>query len=129
MQGNVEKIDLNLSATNIRYILVIHQLEQSHKFVKCTDIANILSVSRPSVHAMIKTLRGMEIITKPHYGKVNFTLSGKQLAEDYSKYFDVLHAHFSKLFPQETDISNAVCAFMSQLSVQRLSAACDVIAA
>ena len=40
--------------------------------------------------------------------------------KDYSKYFDVLRAHFSKLFPQETDISNAVCAFMSQLSLQRL---------
>ncbi len=128
MQCNVEKFDLNLSATNIRYILVIHQLYKSHPFVKCADIANILSVSRPSVHAMIKTLRGMEIITKPHYGKVNFTRAGLQLAEEYSNYFDVLHTHFSKLFTQGTDINDAVCAFMSQLSVQRLSAACAAVA-
>ena len=121
----MDKNELTLSATHIRYLLGIHFLSQGREAIKCTDIADLLNVTRPSVHSMIKTLSALDIITKPHYGKVNFTEDGKALARDYAAFYVVLSAHFRLLFPEETtDISEAVCAFMSQMSYPQLKKFC-----
>jgi len=81
---------LQLTATNIRYLIAIHKLGGAEKFVKCTDIAKNLSVTRPSVHAMVKTLSEMNLIEKPHYGKVNFTHYGKETAQIYIDSYDTV---------------------------------------
>ncbi|MBQ8604796.1 MAG: hypothetical protein IJ410_08155 [Oscillospiraceae bacterium] len=117
--------NLQLTATNIRYLITIHHLGQKDRFVKCADVSKILSVTRPSVHAMMKTLTEMALIEKPRYGKVNFTARGMELAEEYVKAYRITHKYFSPLFPKDSQIDEVVCAFISQIPFEMLGEVCD----
>lgn len=113
-----------LTATNIRYLITIYNLGGTDRFVKCTDIAKDLSVTRPSVHAMVKTLTDMNLIEKPRYGKVNFTAQGKTLAQMYMDSYNVVRSHFDGIVPENADMDAVVCAFMSQVTTEQLADVC-----
>lgn len=45
-----------LTASNIKYLLVIHELAHEATGARSTDLANVLRVKRPSVHQRIGTV-------------------------------------------------------------------------
>lgn len=104
-----------LTATNIKYLIAIYNLGGKEKFVKCTDIAGALGVTRPSVHAMIKTLTERQLITKPRYGKVSFTPFGYSTAEKYIKCYNASLGYLKDIIPHSADCYSAVCAFISRI--------------
>ena len=51
----MDKNKLDLTASNIKYLLVLKDLDAGRKGTRCVDVASKLGVSRPSVYTMINS--------------------------------------------------------------------------
>ena len=74
----------DLTAANIRYLLALRDLDGDQRGVRCVSIAEALGVSKPSVHAMMDTLKKLSLVDKDRYGTVRFTPAGRELADRYA---------------------------------------------
>ena len=102
-----------LTTTNIKYLIAINQLYNNQNGVRCTDLANMLGVSKPSVHRMVETMKNTGLIDKDRYGKIFFTQEGQELAEKYSSYYDSFSNSLWRIVPAEIDIMSGICAFFA----------------
>lgn len=112
-----------LTAANIKYLLALHELD-ADEGVRCVDVAQALDISRPSVHAMIKTLEGMKLVEKPRYGVVCFTAQGKLLADLYKECFEAVCLHFREMLPGKPDIKAAACVLLAEMPPDSIEAMC-----
>ena len=64
---------MELTNTNVRYLLTIYHLSQARLEVSSKDIAQTLDVSRASVTSMMSILTDKRLVTKERYGKVHLT--------------------------------------------------------
>ena len=67
---------MELTNTNVRYLLTIYHLSQARLEVSSKDIAESLAVSRASVTSMMSILCGKCLVAKERYGKVHLTDDG-----------------------------------------------------
>lgn len=67
---------MELTNTNVRYLLTIYHLSQARLEVSSKDIAESLAVSRASVTSMMAILCGKCLVAKERYGKVHLTDDG-----------------------------------------------------
>ena len=109
-----------LTTTNIKYLIAINQLYNNQNGVRCTDLANMLGVSKPSVHRMIETMKNIGLIDKDRYGEIFFTQEGHELAEKYSSYYDSFSNSLWRIAPAETDIMSGICAFFAEFSTDEI---------
>lgn len=109
-----------LTASNIKYLLVLYELRPGNSGTRCVRIAEMLGVTKPSVHTMINTLKGMGLVRKDLYGVVSFTESGLKLTERYSGYFELISSYFSRILPDKADVRAAACAIMAELPEESL---------
>lgn len=116
-----------ITATNIKYLTVIYTLSGKERFVKCSDIAQQLSVSRPTVHAMMRTLSRCGYIQKSRYGKVTLTQSGSSKARIYSQSYESIYQYMSKICPEKIDMAETVYTFMAQVRPEHLADICKNI--
>lgn len=114
-----------LTASNIKYLLVLNDLCPDNCGVRCVRIAEALGITKPSVHAMINTMKDMGIVKKDSYGAVFFTDKGLKLSKRYSEYFKLIGRYFSRFLPNESDARSAACAIMAELPEESLTAFCD----
>mgnify|MGYP001625916473 FL=1 len=73
---------MELTNTNIRYLLTIYDLSQVRLEVSSKDIAASLAVSRASVTSMMSILIDKNLVDKERYGKIHLTRLGRTLARD-----------------------------------------------
>ena len=59
---------MELTNTNVRYLLTIYHLSQARLEVSSKDIAQTLDVSRASVTSMMSILTDKRLVTKERYG-------------------------------------------------------------
>ena len=104
-----------LSASNLRYLMIMKGLSENGRGVRCTDVATELGLSKPSVHNMMHTFRDMGIIRKDTYGASFFTEAGSDLVQRYSKYVEALSGLLAGYFPQEAPLQTAVYAMVSEM--------------
>ena len=71
---------MELTNTNIRYLLTIYDLSQVRLEVSSKDIAASLAVSRASVTSMMSILIDKNLVDKERYGKIHLTGLGRALA-------------------------------------------------
>ena len=71
---------MELTNTNVRYLLTIYHLSQARLEVSSKDIAQTLDVSRASVTSMMSILTDKRLVTKERYGKVHLTDDGYRWA-------------------------------------------------
>ncbi|MCI1966403.1 MAG: helix-turn-helix domain-containing protein [Oscillospiraceae bacterium] len=119
--------DQALTASNIKYLLVLEELSRDTGGVRCVDIADTLGVTKPSVHMMMKTLKNMELVCKDKYGMVFFTKQGRCLAKQYSKYFKTIDTYFHPIFPKGTDIKAVACVLLAGLSDKSIQRMCSMM--
>lgn len=79
-----------LTATNIRYLLVIRELDVGERGARYSDVAKVLGVTKPSVTTMIGTLRGFGLVTKEKHGMVHLTKIGREKATWYAACLELL---------------------------------------
>lgn len=83
-----------LSASHIRYLLVLKKLAASDLGVRSVELAAELGVSKPSVCNMLCVLAEMKLVDKQPRSIVYLTQAGNQMAEKYSEYYDAVFAIF-----------------------------------
>lgn len=110
-----------LSASNLRYLMVMKGLGENGRGVRCTDVATELGLSKPSVHNMMHTFRDMGLIRKDAYGASFFTEAGSELVERYSQYVEALSKLLAEYFPKEAPLQTAVYAMVSEMPEQDLA--------
>lgn len=114
----------NLTAANIKYLLVINELDHSGRGVHSTEVAEMLGVSKPSAHKMLNALKKMQLICKDRYGVVFFTEEGKLLAAKYQACFNILCFYFCELLPQIPNIKAVTCAFLAEIPIDDVESVC-----
>lgn len=117
----------NLTASNIKYLLVLNELNEDESGIHCVDVAKTMGITKPSVYAMMNTLKGMELIRKNKYGVIFFTQQGQNIANRYSKFFKILCIYFDEILPKDADIKSAACALLAELSINSLEAMCNKV--
>ena len=73
---------MELTNTNVRYLLTIYHLSQARLEVSSKDIARVLTVSRASVTSMMSILIEKRMVDKERYGKIHLTPLGRTLARE-----------------------------------------------
>ena len=103
---------MKLTANQIRYLLVIRQLNEEKHIVKSVDIANIFGYSRASVHKMLVCLKNLNCIEKGRHCSVNLTPCGQKAAKCYQKEYDQLLETLKPLVKIDEPYSLAICSLI-----------------
>ncbi len=111
---------IKLTTTNIKYLITINQIYNTEKGVRCTDVANILGVSKPSVHRMVENMKNMGLIDKDRYGEIFFTEIGEELAAKYSRYYEAFSHQFGHFLTDEVDKISGICAFLAEFTTESI---------
>ena len=107
---------LELTPTNLRYLLAIYHLSQSRLEVSSKDIAQALAVSRASVTSMTAILAGKRLVAKERYGKVHLTDDGRRGARLLSGQADRLAETLrGRMDLSREEAWTAACAAVSEL--------------
>lgn len=109
-----------LTAANIRYLLALKTLCPEDGYTRCVHVADKLGISKPSVHAMMNSLKDMKLIAKDHYGTVRFTAEGYRLSSLYEDYYSIVSESLADKFSDEKYLELAVCAFLAEIPPERL---------
>lgn len=114
-----------LSASNIRYLIALNALD-SEDGIRCIDIAEELSLTKPSVHRMMETFCDRSLVKKAKYGMVFLTEEGREFAERYAAYYDIVCRFFCrKLALPPDDAKSAACALLAGVSGEGLDNMCE----
>ncbi|MBQ5804482.1 MAG: helix-turn-helix domain-containing protein [Erysipelotrichaceae bacterium] len=106
---------MKLTANQIRYLLVIRQLNEEKHIVKSVDIANIFGYSRASVHKMLVCLRRLGCVEKGRHCSVNLTLNGAKMAKCCQKDYDQLTEVLKPLVKIDESYSLAICNLIEKM--------------
>lgn len=107
---------MELTCTNVRYLLTIYHLSRARLEVSSKDIACSLEVSRASVTSMMGVLTDKELVTKERYGKVHLTRTGIHLARALATQTDELARDLgSRMGLSGEEAWKAACAAISEL--------------
>ena len=87
-------MNTQLSATQIRYLFAIRELEKQG-VVRQGHIAEKLGVSDPSAHKMLLQLEKLDLIAKKRYSSVIITEKGREAIEKYYGSFCLLRKFFA----------------------------------
>ena len=100
-----------LTPSAIKYLLTLLELCQKDAGARCMDIAEQLSVTKPSVHSMIENLCAAGLAEKKKYGTVFLTPEGRMQAERYAVCCSLLRGRMQQtLGLNEEDARSAACA-------------------
>ena len=106
---------MKLTANQIRYLLVIRQLNEEKHIVKSVDIANIFGYSRASVHKMLVTLKEMNIIQQKYYGYIYLTSYGSRTATECQKKYDKVKETLAPVIKIKDDYNLGVCGIVEMM--------------
>ncbi|MBQ6479323.1 MAG: hypothetical protein IJI44_08190 [Erysipelotrichaceae bacterium] len=100
---------MKLTANQIRYLLVIRQLNEEKHIVKSVDIANIFGYSRASVHKMLVCLKKLNCVEKGRHCSVMLTATGQKQSKLCQKEYDQLIEALGPLVKIKEPYSLAIC--------------------
>lgn len=88
---------MKLCAGQYKYLLTVYELSKTLKTVRSVDIANSLSVTRPSVSKMLKCMSRLELIKPDYASSVVLTDYGKETAKNLSVNFNTINMFFTEI--------------------------------
>ncbi len=88
---------MKLCAGQCRYLITLYRLSCEHNIVRSVDIANALSVTRPSVSRMLKCMERLEFIHPDFSTSVKMTQKGRETAERLSENFNDVKDFFMNI--------------------------------
>ncbi len=107
---------MELTRTNVRYLLTIYHLSRARLEVSSKDIARSLEVSRASVTSMMGVLTDKQLVAKERYGKIHLTRAGVRLARALSDQADALARDLEpRMGLSGEEAWKAACAAVSEL--------------
>ena len=110
------KEEQTLTAANIRYLLVIRELETKQRGARGSDIARRIGVTKPSVFAMTRNLLELGLVEKEKYGTVFLTERGRRKADQYADCYErLLRQIEGSLRCAGADFRNAACELLADV--------------
>ena len=117
---------MKLCAGQCRYLITLYQLSRKRRVVRSVDIANTLSVTRPSVSRMLKCMVRLELINPDYSSSVQLTDKGKETAERLSENYRDVYAFFFDILKldenQANDQSIQFLAAFPEYTVEKMAA-------
>ncbi|MBR6708394.1 MAG: helix-turn-helix domain-containing protein [Clostridia bacterium] len=113
------------TASQIRYMIWLHRLSEHGLGVKNTELADALSVSKPSVHYMLKTLADLGVVTQEAFGLAHFTEEGRALAEQYSTCFSMLEEKLTEFCGVQVIGESAICSALADIPLEIMVRICE----
>lgn len=114
-----------LTASNIRYLLTMRELNTDGQGVRCRDMAAALGLTSPSVHNMMDTFVEMGLIDKGTSGVAFFTDEGADAARRYARYYRAVAQLLTASFPGAERVQAAACSLLAELPEECLEALCN----
>lgn len=78
------------------YLEIIYTLKKNNESVGMTDIAQALSISKPSVNKAVSALKLKGLVFHEKYGKIDLTEKGENIAKSIYKKHRVLSKFLSE---------------------------------
>ena len=139
-----EPVSKNLSASNIRYLLTLRELEskaiseredsrrenaigiisEKNAGVRYIEISNALGISRASAHNMIDTFINSGLVGKNTHGTLFLTVEGNDVASRYGRYYTAVSEMLEPHFPGLGSMENAVCSLLAEIPESCLERLC-----
>ncbi|BAK98701.1 putative DNA-binding protein [Oscillibacter valericigenes Sjm18-20] len=98
---------MELTIVHYRYLLTIYQLSREMLDVGATELAQRLSVTKPSVTSMLGILMDRGLLVRERYGKIYLTGDGVLLARKFEKRVETVKSRIPSmgfgLTVEETD--------------------------
>lgn len=117
---------MKLCAGQYKYLLTVYELSKTLKTVRSVDIANSLSVTRPSVSKMLKCMSRIELIKPDYASSVVLTDLGKETAKNLSVNFNTINIFFTEILKLDErsayEQSILFLASFPESTVEKLSA-------
>lgn len=85
------------------YLEVIGNLKEENNNPRVKDIAQRLSLTKPSVHIALHTLEERGMIEHKHYGAITLTEHGKKVYEQIKEKHDILTLFLEKVVGVEPE--------------------------
>ena len=149
-----EPVSKNLSASNIRYLLTLRELEakaiskrelsrrensrregsrrenatgiisDKNAGVRYIEISNALGISRASAYNMIDTFINAGLVGKNTHGTLFLTVEGNDVASRYGRYYTAVSEMLEPHFPGLGSMENAVCSLLAEIPESCLERLC-----
>lgn len=107
---------IRLSASQIRYLLVMKKMSETDKEIQSQELAKNLGVTKPSVHSMINILSKMNLVRKDNRAPVFFTSEGLETAKRYSEYYQAISLIFTDYISKEDCPETVIYYILAELS-------------
>ncbi len=116
-----------LSAANMKYLIAVRELDRDGKGVRCVAVAELLHITKPSVHSMMATLQQMQLVEKAHYGVIRLTDAGRALADRYCGCLEMFERHFQRYLPTGKEAHAAARALLAELPLGSAEHMCAML--
>ncbi|MGN1346010.1 MAG: metal-dependent transcriptional regulator [Eubacteriales bacterium] len=113
-----------LTASHIRYLLVLQKLSESGAGIRSVKLASELGVTRPSVHTMLGTLCDMNLVRKEAHGEVDLTPAGRQTARRYDRYYETVFLLLTAYISEDSSTKGAILSLLAEMSEETLEQLC-----
>ena len=108
---------MKLTEVQIRYLLTVYHLSRNG-FVRSSEIADRLGVSRPSTHRMLNQLIKKNLIVKDCESMIHLTEKGRDLAWRFEKQFFCISRFMNEYLYLSADAAeNSVLSILSRQSL------------
>ena len=89
--------------------------------IKNSELANALSLSKPSVHSMLKFLSEAGIVRQEIFGLACLTEEGRSLAKQYEVCFYLVEKKMAELCGGGAITENAICAILADITPENIT--------
>ena len=96
-----------LSETMQMYLKTVYEIQSRKGAARVTDIAGALDVKKASVTSALRTLAAGGYVNYAPYDVVTVTDSGRQIAEDLHRRYEVLHDFFVNVLGIDPETADA----------------------
>jgi len=100
-----------ITASSEDYLEAIYYLNQKQGMVRVTDVADELSVSKPSVNRAIKKLVSEELVFHENYSEIKLTEKGFIEAKNVTRVHGILKSFLIDILGVDNEVAeNEACA-------------------
>lgn len=110
------RIDEKLSACSEDYLKAVYHISRKTVSVRSSDIADLLGVTRPSVHRGMEVLQEAGLVNKPLYGEVTLTERGRRQAQVIVCKYNLLKRLLISLQVDEETAAQDACRMEHSIS-------------
>lgn len=117
----MNRIGTKITASLEDYLEAIYFLNGKNDYVRVTDIAAHLGISKPSVNRAVNTLKEMDYVEHEHYGSLKLTEEGVKIAKSVAERHIMLKSFLEEILGVESETAeNEACEIEHVLSADTI---------